>query len=428
MNGRYAPLSPVSQNGGGEWSGTPRYQAMDGGGGGHYGGGGGGNYHNNNHNNGGGGGGNPAARGQFISPPNSGGSDGRMNMSPFSRTPNGGGGDRGGGGGPSPPPSVARSSTGTNVYARSDSGHSTSAPPIDPATFEATLGQHYLLFQAFLRENNIDPRTAQPLSVDRLLRFPSETLLELSTDVFDELTRRKAKERRDRMGSGEHVPDCLPPLSVYRTKHNEMRRKLATMVPERFHDLALDLFRDLERRFPNFVAGDIPRAPSRASGRSSSRSQTPSSGGGGGMRSASRMRKPSDASSLRGPPMVDPYGMPASPRMPPSEFGGSNMTTTTNGGVGPRPTYKPFQNNMIIPNKSTMVEEGDDDDDGDAAASVADESFSARGRGRSRAESAHGRNGSMGRPNRSMTGSDVCIWERGGRESKRDVLLADENS
>lgn len=68
-------------------------------------------------------------------------------------------------------------------------------------------------------------------------------------------------------------------------------------------------------------------------------------------RGQSRMRRPSDAPSMRGPPPADAYGIPASPG-PNSDFG--------------RPTPKQLnQNNTIVPNKSTMLEE---DDEGDAFA------------------------------------------------------------
>src|SRR5690606_10037895 len=89
MNGRNAPLSPVSI-GGNDWSSNmSKY---------------------------GDGGPFPPSRGQLISPPNSGGSNGAMNgFPPIARSV----------GGPSPPPSIGRSSNGTNMYARSESGRST---------------------------------------------------------------------------------------------------------------------------------------------------------------------------------------------------------------------------------------------------------------------------------------------------------------
>lgn len=59
-------------------------------------------------------------------------------------------------------------------------------------------------------------------------------------------------------------------------------------------------------------------------------------------------RQPSNASSIRGA-LQDAYDIPPSPGMPPSNYD--------------RPQPKQFQSNTIIPNKSTMVEEGDDGPD-----------------------------------------------------------------
>lgn len=62
-------------------------------------------------------------------------------------------------------------------------------------------------------------------------------------------------------------------------------------------------------------------------------------------RGQSRMRRPSDASSIRGPPSA--YGIPPSPGVSTGEYG--------------RPMPKVLnQNNTIVPNKSTMLEEDDD--------------------------------------------------------------------
>jgi len=347
MNGRYDPLSPVSQNGGGEWSG-PRYQQpMD--------------INNiNNINNS-----NLGGRGQFISPPNSGGSDGRMNMNmnTFPRNPNPGNY------GPSPPPSVARSSNG---YARSETDpvRTNSSNTRDPERLEAILGQHYLLLNAFLREGNRDPRTGQGpnKAQDKLLRLSGTQFLELSTDVYDELVRRQAFERRGAPGSapGDDTPPFLQPEPTFYPKRNQARQKLASLAAPRFRELASDIFCELERRFPRFAAGDIPRAASRSSARTG-RSQTPSSNG---MRSASTRRKMSDSSSLRGPPPLDSSGMPASPSLSSSEFGGRPGAPSSG-------TFKPFTSNMIVPNKSTMVEEDDGDSTAPATTNL-DDSFAAR--------------------------------------------------
>ncbi|KNA95253.1 hypothetical protein FOXG_00905 [Fusarium oxysporum f. sp. lycopersici 4287] len=74
---------------------------------------------------------------------------------------------------------------------------------------------------------------------------------------------------------------------------------------------------------------------------------TPINGNGFPPRGQSRMRRPSDAPSMRGPGPTDAYGMPASPGAQNGDYG--------------RPTPKQLnQNNTIVPNKSIMLEEDDE--------------------------------------------------------------------
>lgn len=252
----------------------------------------------------------PNNRGQLISPPSSGGSNGPGPANGFPPNPRGVGG-------PSPPPSVARSSTGTNIYARSESGRSTQ----DERT-EAILGERYIALKKFL--NVRDGRTSgtTPKAKDKLLRLTGLQLIELSTDVYDELKRRQ----------DPRAPPNLPPENSFHPKRNQARQKLSSLSSERFQSLATDVFTELGRRFPHFAAGDIPRMSS------SSMSTRPP-------RTTSR-RQPSDASSIRAPPNGAGYdSIPPSPGL--------------NGDFS-RPMQKQFQSNTIVPNKSTMVEEGDD--------------------------------------------------------------------
>lgn len=260
----------------------------------------------------------PGSRGQFMSPPSSGGSNGPgpMNgMNGFAPR---------GMGGPSPPPSIARSSTGTNAYTRSDSGRSSR----DERT-EAILGERYLALKKFL--NVRDGRASgTPKAKDKLLRLTGVQLIELSTDVYDELKRRQ----------DPNPPPSLPPENSFHPKRNQARQKLSSLSAERFQSLATDVYTELGRRFPHFAAGDIPRM-------GSSMSMRPP-------RSASR-RQPSDASSISrlGQPTngSDYNSIPPSPSLPSGDFS--------------RPQQKQFQSNTIVPNKSMMVEEGDDASEAD---------------------------------------------------------------
>lgn len=311
ISGRNAPLSPVSV-GGSEWS-VSKYPNEDG------------PYPNSNPNL------------ASPSPPNSGGSNGVMSMNGFPPGPRSNGG-------PSPPASIARSSNGTNIYARSESGRESVRAELD----DVVLGEHYVALRAFL--NTRDPNhKAQPNKArDKLLRLSSVQFYELSTDVYDELIRRQSAARAP-PNAPNAVPTYLTPEKNFHPKRNQARQRLSSLGPPRFRDLAADVFHELERRFPRFASGDAPRAGSSMSMRG------PGGPGPNGFppRGQSRMRRPSDASSLRGPPPTDPYGVPPSPGIPNGDYG--------------RPMPKQLnQNNTIVPNKSTMLEEDDDggpDDD-----------------------------------------------------------------
>lgn len=320
MNARNAPLSPVSL-GGSEWSYPPPIDSE-------------GPYPNNN-------------RGQLISPPDSGGSVGNMNggFPPGPRSV----------GGPSPPPSIGRSSVGTNAYARSESGRSQREE-----NTEVILGEHYVSLKRFLSSISRDGKPNAPPNKarDKLQRLTGVQFLELSTDVYDELKRREAVARRPSNPGAQGPPTYLLPESNFHPKRNQARQKLSSLGPPRFRDLATDVFCELERRYPRFSAGDIPRvgSPMSVRGRAPSRSQTPVNGSGMGNfppRGQSR-RRPSEASSIRsgrgGPGAMNggggAYGIPPSPSVPNGDYA--------------RPMAKQFQSNTIVPNKSTMVEEDDE--------------------------------------------------------------------
>ncbi|KAG6367991.1 hypothetical protein INS49_002191 [Diaporthe citri] len=281
-------------------------------------------------------------QGQLASPPYSGGGgpNGPMNggFPPGPRSA----------GGPSPPPSVGRSSTATDLYARSESGRSGREINV-----EAVLGEHYVALKRYLSQTSRDGKPNPPANKarDKLQRLTGVQFLELSTDVFDELLRRQAFSRRPpNAPPNVGPPPYLIPEDTFHPKRNQARQKLSSLGPPRFRDLATDVFCELERRYPRFVAGDIPRLSSPVSTRAPSRAGTPM--GGYPPRGMGR-RQPSNASSIRGAgSIVDGYDIPPSPGMPPSGYD--------------RPTPKQFQSNTIIPNKSTMVEEDDEGDDDQA--------------------------------------------------------------
>ncbi|KAL7817335.1 hypothetical protein V8C26DRAFT_70504 [Trichoderma gracile] len=309
ISDRNAPLSPVSV-GGSEWS-FSRYQANDDGSGSY-----------------------PSRPNNILtSPPTS----GTMSMNGFPPGPTNTGG-------PSPPPSVGRSSNGMNMYARSEAGGESPTTAID----DGVLAEHYVALRVFLTSR--DPNVKQPPNKarDKLLRLSPVQFFELSTDVYDELMRRQAAARIP--PNAPNVPPAfLLPEKTFHPKRNQARQRLSSLGPPRFRDLAADVFHELERRYPQFMGNDIPRVGSSMSNRSGpmNRTGTPSNGGDYPPRGQSRMRRPSNASSIRGPPPIDTYGVPPSPSIPNGNF------------ARPMPRL-PTQNNTIVPNKSTMIEEDDD--------------------------------------------------------------------
>ena len=317
MNGRNAPLSPVSL-GGSEWS----YPTVDKDG----------PY--------------PNPRGQLNTPPDSATSTRPMNgnFPPGPRSV----------GGPSPPPSVGRSSAGTTLYARSESGRSQSQSQ-QSENQELILSEHYISLKRFLSATSRDgnPKPPPNKARDKLQRLTSVQFLELSTDVFDELKRREATRRPSNAPPGTGPPEYLLPEENFHPKRNQARQKLSSLGPPRFRDLATDVFCELERRFPRFAADDIPRVKSPVSVRGGppSRSQTPVNGMNGYPPRNQSRRRPSEASSVRSgrgmpTPLNGGFPVPPSPSVPNGDYG--------------RPMAKQFQSNTIVPNKSTMVEEDDD--------------------------------------------------------------------
>lgn len=227
-----------------------------------------------------------------------------------------------------------------------DSSRSASRPDGEDA-----LSRHYAVLKNYLaahlqdEKGNIKPNKAR----DKLLRLSVTQFMELSTDVYDELMRRED----ERMQRVDNVPRFLLPRQNFHPKRNQARQKLSTLPPERFRQLATDVFYELERRIPRF-AGDRQSTMSNASGQSRAASR-------GGMRPpppGPGYGYPPPGGRGRGYPPPGPgYRGPPPP-------GGSRRPSEA-GSLG-RPLPKHFQSNTIVPNKSTMVEDDDMDDDDDA--------------------------------------------------------------
>jgi hypothetical protein len=240
-------------------------------------------------------------------------------------------------GNPSPPSSISRSSDDNGLYAHSQAG---SVDSRRAYMMEESLSEHYRVLKnylaAYLNSERSDPR--QNRARDKLLRLTSIQFQELSTDVYDELLRREDDRRRGGPGApGNQTPKYLLPKQNFHFKRNQARQKLSTLPPDRFRQLATDVFFELERRYPRFLD---------PSDRPTSLTPSVASMGGRGFqppRSASRGPGPLDAQRGGYAPGVQP-GLDT----PPNDYG--------------RPMPKTFQSNTIVPEKGLMVEDDEDED------------------------------------------------------------------
>jgi len=252
-----------------------------------------------------------------------------------------------------PQPRRGPSEDGSRASSRAGSSRTSDISLRDPRSLryqraESELRQHYAVLRAYLRGGAAQPPRANKAR-DKLLRLSAVQFHELSTDVFDELQRRQAASPLPgRPPRQDKVPPFLQPRSDFHEKRNQARQKLSSLQTSRFRDLSTDVFCELERRFPHFNPDN---------------------------------KRESVRSISRGPPSRPPNGVP-----PANGFGPPPRAHTTHGSVssnasfarkGPvtpvdtqpnsasefgRPMPKQFQNNTVIPNKSTMVEDDDEDD------------------------------------------------------------------
>ena len=242
-------------------------------------------------------------------------------------------------GNPSPPSSVAggRSSNGSAFV----SNDASAAQRRKQSMMEETLGQHYFVLKRYLASTAQDEAsdTKPSRARDKLPRLSPTQFQELSTDVYDEFQRRQAVAARQNGAASpgsQNPPAYLLPVQGFYPERNQARQKLSTLPAPKFRHLARDVFFELGRRIPRFVAGDIPRQGSPGMRGPPSRTGTPN-----GVRPGSRGT-------------IGSRGQPRSGSIAGQVFAG--------GADGPM--QRSLQNNMIIPNKSYLVE--DDDEDGES--------------------------------------------------------------
>ncbi|OZJ05714.1 hypothetical protein BZG36_01427 [Bifiguratus adelaidae] len=126
-----------------------------------------------------------------------------------------------------------------------------SGPPIN---YEATAAAYHTDLEMFLeailaKEAKQGPSPQRMAAREKLVRLSRQQFYELSTDVYDEMTRRIKDDKQ--------VP-FLPVRENFHPKRNQARQKLATLPKSRFKDLASDVFYELNRRYPNAKGSSVP--------------------------------------------------------------------------------------------------------------------------------------------------------------------------
>lgn len=106
-----------------------------------------------------------------------------------------------------------------------------------------------------------EPPGARASAREKLTRLTRQQFQELSTDVYDELVRRKNNTSKNEgktlttlevsltIQCVSPVP-FLPVRDEFHPKRNQARQKLATLPKTRFKDLSSDVFVELGRRYP----------------------------------------------------------------------------------------------------------------------------------------------------------------------------------
>ncbi|KAH9889560.1 hypothetical protein C8Q73DRAFT_766336 [Cubamyces lactineus] len=226
-----------------------------------------------------------------------------------------------------------------------------------------------------------EPANSRSTARQKLTRLTRQQFQELSTDVYDELMRRKNNT------TDNEVP-FLPVRDDFHPKRNQARQKLATLPTGRFKDLSSDVYYELARRYPEFkdepqdtlpaaspgsAYDDYPSPDFPRNGRASE-DRANDSGYGGSISGAGR--RPSEDNGRRS---ADAYGGAdggyGSRRKPSQDmYGGDRRRPSQDTtGLGRRPSESVSINSestsasnaqsatagmgMIIPNKSTIAEE-----------------------------------------------------------------------
>ncbi|GAA5821817.1 hypothetical protein JCM10212_003230 [Sporobolomyces blumeae] len=227
-----------------------------------------------------------------------------------------------------PPPTAPTASTNGPA----PSGAGAKPPPLSLEQSRQVARTHYDALKGWLnREGALANASTRTNAREKLTRLTRQQFQELSTDVFDELVRR--------MEDAAGRPGEQPFLAVrpdFHPKRNQARQKLATLPLQRFRDLASDVYFELDRRYPEFGQDDQfndANAPHRSD-------------------SLSSMQNRNKAPSPTPPPNLNAQ------RRAPTPNGNNTGPRSPIERNAPTPPFAaPTSNDVVVPNKSTMVVE-----------------------------------------------------------------------
>ena len=160
---------------------------------------------------------------------------------------------------PSPAPPAY---SGTSNY-RTDSYHSSPREKPDSSISQTPTSElctnvriHFEEFSKYLAPYLArSPPQPQLSARQKIIRLTEPQLQELSTDMYDELIRRKNNTSQD------EVP-FLPARDDVHPKRNQARQKLATLPISRFEGLSSEVYHELVRRYPEFKEDGGPSSTS----------------------------------------------------------------------------------------------------------------------------------------------------------------------
>jgi hypothetical protein len=140
----------------------------------------------------------------------------------------------------------------------------TNSANTSPHTSQKVICPRYLRWHTLTFIYLAEPANSRSTARQKLTRLTRQQFQELSTDVYDELIRRKTNSDGIQCPSSVSLLSLLtssspaplvpflPVRDEFHPKRNQARQKLATLPMSRFKDLSSDVYYELVRRYPEF--------------------------------------------------------------------------------------------------------------------------------------------------------------------------------